>query len=570
MQTYRSMRNSAALITLLAAAGCQKAPQIVELTPAVIESVPKQMAGRDLRKDPPRVEAMDLELLAEPQTSANARLTVRFAATERVPAQLQTTLEDRVMTLRDDGQEGDEKAGDGVHTAFVQSDMDGLRKAAASNEPRLRFEGRMQIAPLQRERIELRPGIKIPIRDVGSPVVADPAHSLMVTNTSVVEDPARTFNPCTSTGTAMGKWTFGYLMQQMANEPSTGIPAHAFAKKWMNKFLVSQTVNDFVAPARPSVGAQVLNGWQTASGGAGANLDLSKAPFRLLAIVNRVDLRENAAYSGGNAGELRFVFGALGAGCNPLQFTVIFEYGVKASGCKNIRAWAQKWTNLPTPTGSAAYNTALAALTEEVVKAGADASKPNGSSINQLRTNEFTAPPWELREFRIFATDSDAGHLRMVTIKQNPDSSLNVPANTQVRDFIAANAAAIKLDKHTVPLDFPAGTPFLGAATRYTQTTIWNQNGIVDREARHHFSLNTCDGCHAGETQTFFTHVKPAPFGSAAGLSGFLVGINVNDPADGMPVRAFNDLARRKADLEQLAGSSCFLQLSIVPLRMAH
>jgi hypothetical protein len=105
------MRNSAALKTLLAAAGCQKAPQVVKLTPAVIESVPKQMAGRDLRKDPSRVEAMDLELLAEPQTSANTRLTVRISATERVPAQLQTTLEDRVMTLRDDGQEGDEKAG---------------------------------------------------------------------------------------------------------------------------------------------------------------------------------------------------------------------------------------------------------------------------------------------------------------------------------------------------------------------------------------------------------------------------------------------------------------------------
>lgn len=41
-------------------------------------------------------------------------------------------------------------------------------------------------------------------------------------------------------------------------------------------------------------------------------LDLAQSPFRLLAIVNRVDLRENSIYGGGDAGEGRLVFGAIG------------------------------------------------------------------------------------------------------------------------------------------------------------------------------------------------------------------------------------------------------------------
>jgi hypothetical protein len=558
---------------LAAITGCQpRAPQIQPLTQQIIDSVPKQIQGRDLRQNPPAVETMDVEFLNEANAAANARLTVRFAQSERVPAILQTTLEDRVISLRDDGQQGDEKATDGIHSALIQADQNeftrGLQKQATSPV----FDGRRFVPTQPRAVVDFRKGVRIPVLPAPpTPVTVEPTHALMVTSTPVVEDPARTVNACTGAGAGMGKWTFGYLMQQMANEPVSGIPAHAFAKRWINKFAVSQTVNDFAAGPRPGVASQILAGWQAASGGTGANLDLAKAPFKLLAIVNRVDLRENAAYAGGNAGELRFVFGALGPGCSPLRFTVIFEFGVKASGCKNIRAWAQKWTNLPTPVGSAAYNAALEAITEEVVKAGADPDKPNGSALNQLRTNDFAAAPrWELREFRIFSTDSDAGHLRMVTIKQTPDFTLRGVANTQVRDYVNTNAATIKLDKHVVPLDFPAGTPFLGAATQYDNNTIWNQTGITDREARHHFSLNTCDGCHAGETNTFFTHVNPAGFGTAATLSGFMTGITLADPADGSPTRTFNDLLRRKTDLETLAGSACLFQIGVKKLQMVH
>ena len=47
---------------------------------------------------------------------------------------------------------------------------------------------------------------------------------------------------------------------------------------------------------------------------------------------------------------------------------------------------------------------------------------------------------------------------------------------------------------------------------------------IINNNARFFLSLNACSGCHAGETQTAFTHVNPVFFGIKATLSGFLTG----------------------------------------------
>ena len=78
------------------------------------------------------------------------------------------------------------------------------------------------------------------------------------------------------------------------------------------------------------------------------------------------------------------------------------------------------------------------------------------------------------------------------------------------------------------------------------------------------------DSSHAGETNTAFTHIHPAPFGVPAGLSGFLTGINVADPAEGVPIRHFADLDRRAADLDALTHSICLFDLFHVPLKMVH
>src|SRR5262249_44537201 len=115
--------------------------------------------------------------------------------------------------------------------------------------------------------------------------------------------------------------------------------------------------------------------------------------------------------------------------------------------------------------------------------------------------------------------------------------------------FVNANAAAILLDRHTVPDAFE-GRPFRGGAS-LNDGSIWTAPGIADNEARFHFSENTCNGCHGPETGTNFLHVHPRPAGFASRFSGFLTGKTVTDQASG-GVRTFNDLARRQADLEAI------------------
>jgi hypothetical protein len=366
-------------------------------------------------------------------------------------------------------------------------------------------------------------------------------------------------------------------MTDMANQPVTGIDPSTFVRKWLGSWEVNLTINSDVVPARINIKTAIIDPWEAASGGPGHPLNLAIAPFRLLAIVNRVDLRQNLVYGHGSAGEARFVFEPLDVkhGCAPLQFTVIFEYGVPKNGCFDVRLWGQEWLNLQSlPLGSPAYLTALQAITDQFATANADPTKlPNKSALNQLRTNEIAlAAPWELREFQISRL---SGMLEEVTVKQTPALAFN--NTTALADYVNSRAAAILAGKDTVPDDWPLpANPFLGGSAPTPFGMFWDGPtvppgpDIVPANARQAFSLSTCNGCHAGETNTAFTHIHPAPFGVPAGLSGFLTGINVADPADGAPVRHFADLDRRAADLDTLTHSSCLFHIFHVPLKMVH
>jgi hypothetical protein len=378
----------------------------------------------------------------------------------------------------------------------------------------------------------------------------------------------------------MGKWTFGYLMQQMANQAATGIDPSQFTRNWLAKWEADQTINGWLVAKRLQIKNLIIDPWELASGGPGSPLDLSKAPFKLLAIVNRVDLRENTVYGGTNAGEARFVFGVIDRrnnNCLAPQFTVIFEYGIDRRGCKGLKTWAKQWYKLSgLVLGSPTYNAALEAITEQFVRAGVAPNKPNGSALNQLRTNEIAlASPWELREFRILPTNrgGTSGPLEEVTVKQTPDLTLNRTA--VLTNYVNLDTPAILANTHVVPDRFPtASDPFLGGSSLTPFGHFWNNPAggpfITNRQARFEFSLDTCNACHAGETNTLFTHIKPAPFGVQAALSGFMTGITVADPADGAPNRTFNELQRRALDLDILVHSPCRDQIRFLPILAAH
>ncbi|HVF50003.1 MAG TPA: hypothetical protein VNA19_07950 [Pyrinomonadaceae bacterium] len=576
----------------------------------------------------PRAESIEATPLERETEEGNALVLVRFMPDQKVEPVIKTVISDRDVVLRDDGQESDESAGDGTYTTVAFIDFNALadnqdrvselnaqadtseetasastRAAAtdgtgdeslASSDSVLMpaFEsGRDRQGTKEIPKVDfrnLKPGQFVPLFPLATYKGVDPTKSLVITHVKVVEDPSRTFNPCSGKGTPMGAWTFGRLMTDMANQPLTGIPPSTFVRKWLDKWMADQTTaNGWTAAKRQAIKQLVIDPWEAASGGPGAPLNLAKAPFKLLAIVNRVDLRSaGTAYGGGNAGEGRFVFGVMDMrptggidpytgqptpACTETQFTVILEYGIDRRGCLAIQNWGWQWYNLKYYfLGTPSYNAALQAITDQFTKPNVAPHKPNGSALNQLRTNEIALrnPPsdpfWQLREFRL---PQGNGHLFEANAKQTPHESLR---NTDLTaNYVNANTPAILNGTYVVP-DFWLGQKFLTNASDVPggppppATVFWNNGptvNIINRQARHLFSLGTCNSCHHSETMTAFTHIKPAPFGSPAGLSGFMTGIWVQDPADPTPMRNFNEFKRRAIDLDNLVHTPCFLHM---------
>ena len=417
--------------------------------------------------------------------------------------------------------------------------------------------------------------------------------SLMITDLKVVENPAR--------AAGAGPWTFGHLVTAMANPNATGIDPSTFARQWIEHWRSAQTVNRLTVTTRPAQGDPAIDAiigrWEKDSGvAAGGKLDLTKAPFRLLAIISRLDLRSNLVLGverigDGGAGEARFVFCAVDTSTQEaLPFTVIFEYGIKKPNFDAVRAWATQWYELSDPNlelGSEAYNAKLEAITNQFTAAGADPeSPPNRSALSQLRTNEIAlAQPWEIREFRIDAHNT--GYLRQVTVKQTPD--LPFDNGAALSAYINATQTDILGQRHAVPVENPPGTPFLGGSALTPVNFHWKTPGLPANDARHLFSLATCNGCHAREAfidfagpdpaaaPTHFTHVAPRAAGEEAKLSAFLSGKDAGgnafllaDPVQPAQSRAFADLERRANDLRDLVKFGTFFELSRLPLQMVH
>jgi hypothetical protein len=360
------------------------------------------------------------------------------------------------------------------------------------------------------------------------------ARELMIKNVSVVDDPVRTTFTAGSMDPRNGVWTFKHLVENMAATPAD---APAMVEALLSSVVANQTINGFTVAGRPGMRSLILDRWPRTPQGT---LDLARAPLRLQAIVNRFDLR-NLAH--GDAGEGRFVFAFESDGF-PLQATLIFEYKLPAASDADVLGWASSFHSLGALAFGEDYNAALQVITERFVGRGARPGHPNDNAINAVRTNELSLGAngiWELREFHLSAT---SGQLEPATVDLTPDRGFDNTAT--LASYINANEAAIIAETHTVPSVFQ-GQPFEAGAV-FNDLSTWFAPG-VNPEARHHFALNTCNGCHSSdETGTPFLQVSPRFPGSEATLSGFLTGIAITDPVTRVP-RTFNDLRRRNIDL---------------------
>ncbi|MGZ5443165.1 MAG: choice-of-anchor X domain-containing protein [Thermoanaerobaculia bacterium] len=594
------------------------------------------LAQQPGRQSSPVAERAAVMLLEKPVAAGNAVLYVQYPAAQKVSRVLKLDGEKQSTTLRDDGVAPDRKAGDGTHSAYLHVDrkrlaehhaklldrgsaplfagreligaVTGKRSAAPvalKDIPAFPNAGTFRRVPRQKQSVSLalplgafRTGALTPVlMGLGFETI-DADRSLLITDPSVVDDETRTYNPCAESGKQgkeLGPWTFGHLMEELAK--GSGSVKEKFVREWVAKWESDQTVNGLTVTRRPGVAADLLADWPLLANG---ELDLGKAPFKLVAIVNRIDLGENLAYGSGDGGEARFIFAVdCNPGFQPPPFLVIFEYEAPASGCAKVKTWAQQWKDLDTHTiGPETYNAALEAITRQFTEATSTGAGTWSNHLNQIRTNEaIAATPWEFREFAI-----QLGRLNQVTVKQTPDDAINF--TEPLATYAEANAADILAEDYVVP-DTSGGTPFLGGSSQAfaitTDTnsiggTFWDADPLVKMpprdpltpvpstsfttlDLRYHLSLNTCNGCHAGETETDFAHVK-----ADGTKSGFLTGIEVADPAGAsftitldttttvVPVtRHFDDLLLRRARMASILYRPCEYDIVFQELdEMAH
>jgi hypothetical protein len=427
---------------------------------------------------------------------------------------------------------------------------------------------------------------------------------LLIRSLPVIEDPSRTMNPCNaiSSNLPLKKWTFGYLMDQMAQ--TSGLTSSAFVEQWLDSWRTQQIVNATggapvldatSAAALANIDSIVINPWRQRSGGGALNLSI--APFRLQAIVYRSDLAQSSPYggasAGNSAGELRFVFGLMevrdqngdgdandpGDTCQTSEMAVIFEFGVPISSCTGIKAWANSWVNLSTLLpGDPMYNSALEALTEAVVQHGTAPTKPNQSALNQLRTNEIDLSGiWQLREFGLTPGN---GPLMQTTTKNNPREHqvafTSVPGTTPTPINLNGTAPLLteilaSLSPGYVMPEVSGGAPFMGGASTYNFNTFWDHPALTtaaELEGRFRFSSKTCSGCHTGETATTFYHIRPVGPGAVPLLSNFLQTSPFNVTDNHGLTHTFAEMDNRKQALANLANQSCSFTGGLPPFQL--
>ncbi|XXY17638.1 hypothetical protein WME88_56355 [Sorangium sp. So ce216] len=593
-------------------------------------------ALRDTRGLPLRVDDLFLQL---PSGGSGAlSLQLSRSERERVSADngqasfsLSLSAREPSVEFNDLGRDLDARAGDGLFTGAVSVNLD-LLTQLNREVSRLRETTVRHFVPGSRvvsgsERIEttsaidleaLRRGatVRLPrigelgaLRTLGAVTTTsiNPQKSLLIRSLPVIEDPARTMNPCNAAAAnnPLKKWTFGHLMEQMAK--GSGLSASDFVNQWLSAWRAQQSVTatggapvlDATSDvAAANVDSLIMNPWKQRSGGGALNLSI--APFRLQAIVYRSDLAQSSPYGGASAGnsggELRFVFGAMevrdangdgdandaGDTCQPIEMSPIFEFGVPLSSCTDIKAWANAWANLSTLLpGQPAYGAALEALTEAVVVHGAAPSKPNQSALNQLRTNEIDLSGiWQLREFVLPAP---GGPLTQTTTKNNPrehqEASTSVPGVTPAP--IDMNGSPALLTEilssmgdpgYQVP-ELSGGAPFLGGASTYNFNTFWDHPALsspAELEARFTFSSKTCSGCHTRETNTSFYHIRPAGPGASPTLSALLQNSSLLVTDVRGLSHTFAEMDNRKQALASLANQTCGFRFGLPPFQLTR
>jgi|GEM_PF-6842281 predicted nucleic acid-binding Zn-ribbon protein len=325
-----------------------------------------------------------------------------------------------------------------------------------------------------------------------------------------------------------GSWHFGELVKQLIGGNPNPQQVEAFLRNWMGHWErdVALANGDRAAPRAGFL--EVFNAWKQASQARGVNgLDLRLAPFRLIGITNRMDLRNPLVV--GDAGEARLAFALLqnptdrpqDTTQNAQAFTVIFEYKVTVASDADLGRWASQWHELgalPCTTGNCqSYIGRLAQTTRMFTHRNTPGSIVR-ATLGQLRTNEIAfGNPWELREFQLQPAQAGvANRLVQVDVKKTPRISAN---NTrELSNFVARLSVQDLIDNN---YDIPGN---LQGAKAHVQSSAPEWRLSADDQRARIFNINTCNGCHSSDQAVIdgFYHISPFQGIGPQALSGHL------------------------------------------------
>jgi hypothetical protein len=289
--------------------------------------------------------------------------------------------------------------------------------------------------------------------------------------------------------------------------------AQTFVSDWLATWQQSSTgvsEGSLALGARPDVQKDLVCPWlrltpenacdETCAHCTASKLDLSRAPFRLLAIVNRLDLAETTTGCKPEASEGRLVFVATTPGTStPLSFNAIFEYVVDTTAAGDPGAWHAL---------AALRGDDYAVALERLTRSFTDVAR-----LGQLRTSENLAgTSWELRQFARLR-----GRLVPAALTNTVKDSLD--GTPELAAHVNAHETEIFAGDNAVPANL--GTAF---STMPKADFRWTSTDANPSTLRL-FGLSTCNGCHAGErgdtTVLPFAHVGVDANGATI-LSRFL------------------------------------------------
>jgi hypothetical protein len=434
------------------------------------------------------------------------------------------------------------------------------------------------------------------VRTIAAACDADPRvdarKSLVIAD--VANDPRAV---CTDAGPdSCGPWSFGFLMAALAETTVHG-DVSELVEDWLATWRTEQNVNGQEVEARPLVDERILDGWRRTDDGL---LRFDDAPFKLIAIVNRFDLRDDEHYGGSDtAGEGRFIFGLYGrdaAGeltpAKALQFHVIFEHKVPAEGCGAKLDWARRVRDLSDLDG-AAHRSALERVTRTFAGFGvAD------DTLAQIRVNEVELGtlvegttqlflPWQLREFRLFCDlpgdGCTARSLRTVTTKQSVAKHM---MSAQKRDALwewvatyasdIANGGEYEIpetivdgdgDEHDFLAAFDESYTNRGGILPLTPQTDPNTGELIPYRATCRVANNTCGGCHRQVDEgcdNYDEAGRPNPFAKPDLRTGFVMVSHLRPPTGApfgftrlAPFMTQKALPERQRDLCEFIAREC-------------